>query len=210
MVVLDWGVDDRLRLSHGIIRRVERVFLSHCHSAERFSPKLTPPKEPRPYLYYCSNKSFSWETYPPSRSDRPTPLASLEHSLASYPPSTALPLPASRAAPVSLLSRYPWFPHPTPLPSPLHHLHRSPDLPAKSHRRRPPVTLVHASPANRTVRPLGSSPSHVGNGLPLQISDLVSIKLSLLPVTLPPFLLHEFPKTVTAPTPLPLLTKPAS
>ena len=130
--------------------------------------------------------------------------------LASYPPldCPATPCPPL-AAPVSPLSRYPCCPLSLP-PLPLH---RSPDLLVNPIETDPghPSPRFSGEP-NRPTAWLPAFPRRQRS--PLQISDLVSIKLSRISSSYySPFQAPRVPKdraTVSAPTPSPLLTKPAS
>jgi hypothetical protein len=171
----------------------------------RFGPKLPPPNLPLPYLYLLI--ICPWESRVPSRSDRPQSLASLAQLASSTPrlPCHSLPSPAARFldSPGIRGSQSPALPSP---PSSVY-------IDLQISRPIPPLAPGHPSPRlsgepNRPTAWLPAFPRRQRS--PLQISDLVSIKLSRISASCySPFQLHEFPKTVSAPTP-PLLTKPAS
>ena len=170
---------------------------SHCHSW-RFGPKL--PPEPH-YLYLVIQSP--WEL--PIRTGPIAPFAS---------PCTARPplpchslLPGFYPIPSPVDSYFITCPFLSPLP-PVHRP-RSLDLHA-SCIEQTPVTAIHSKRANRTtsnsLAPCLPTSATVTPSRS-QISSQSSSLSSLLPPT-SPFQLHEFPKTVPAPTPL--LTKPAS
>jgi hypothetical protein len=173
--------------------------VSHCHSAGDLDQSCPP----RPYLYLV----ITLESH-----HLPGPITPQEPRLASAQLSLPRPLlhcPAFNRSPVSLLpvSVCP-LPLPCPLPSSSIYIdlqidYLIPSTPSPGHP-------VHASPTNRTVPTAWLPAFPRRQRSPLQISDLVSIKLSRISASCySPFQLHEFPKTVSAPTP-PLLTKPAS
>jgi hypothetical protein len=181
VVVVGWGVDDRLRLGHGY--KEERGVLCLTATPLEIWTKVAPPEPASPVFVFAHNLSVGISSPFPVRSP-PEPrlacTACLVHS------STALPLPAFPRSPLSRLSRYPWIPISCPALSPPHPSTSISRSQGQSHPW-PPVTPVHASPANRTVPQPGSLPSHVGNGHPSrsQISSQSSSLASLLPVTPP-------------------------
>ena len=171
--------------------RERACLLSHCHSAGDLVQSCPPRTSP---VFVFGHKSFRGNftgfpfpvRSPPLRLALCTAFASSRPRLPCH--SLSPPQPGFSSLPVSVVSNLtPCSLLPCPFPSPSStSISRSP---TQSHPTLTPVTLVHASPANRTVPQLGSLPSHVGNGHPpLQISDLVSIKhslASLLPITPP-------------------------